>query len=60
MAAEIAKPNMFDRAHWKEGEKFNIGLDIEISTTNNTTSSTNVLTDSKKDIDLELRLGYST
>ncbi|CAK9318717.1 unnamed protein product [Citrullus colocynthis] len=59
MAAEIAKPNMFERAHWKKGEKFNIGLDIEISTTNNTTSSTNVLTDSK-DIDLELRLGYST
>ncbi|XP_008438560.1 transcriptional regulator SUPERMAN-like [Cucumis melo] len=57
MTAEIAaKPNMFERGHWKKGEKFNIGLDIEISTT----SSTNVLNDSKMDIDLELRLGYST
>ncbi|XP_038877188.1 transcriptional regulator SUPERMAN-like [Benincasa hispida] len=52
---EIAKRNIFETAHWKKGEKFNIGLDIEISTT-----STNVLTDSNKDIDLELRLGYST
>ncbi|XP_022979614.1 transcriptional regulator SUPERMAN-like [Cucurbita maxima] len=48
-ALEIAKPNR-NKAH-----KF-IGLDIEISTTTNTAT---LLTESKKDIDLELRLGYS-
>lgn len=53
--AEIMKPNVFERsAHWNKGEKF-IGLDIEISTA---AATTTVLTDSK-DIDLELRLGYS-
>ncbi|KAG6582365.1 Transcriptional regulator SUPERMAN, partial [Cucurbita argyrosperma subsp. sororia] len=50
-ALEIAKPNR-NKPH-----KF-IGLDIEINTTNNTAT---LLTESKKkDIDLELRLGYST
>lgn len=52
-AAELATmiPNVFERAHWNnKSEKF-VGLDIEMISTNTESK--------KKDIDLELRLGYS-